>query len=156
MCDYCGCQAIDAIAELTAEHDVVVNISGELLRALKAGDRQTAAEKSREISTVLSAHTAVEERALFPAMREDYGEHVDALRQDHRLIEAVLAESAEGTPTGSDWPDRVAHALRVLREHILKEEDGVFPAALTVLSPNQWDAVDHVRSQVGSGIRADA
>ena len=156
MCDHCGCQAIDAIAELTAEHDVVVTTSGELLRALKAGDLETAAAKAREVATVLSPHTAVEERALFPAMREEYGEHVDALRQDHRLIEAVLAESAEGTPTGSDWSQRVAHAVWVLREHILKEEDGVFPAALTVLSPNQWDAVDHVRSQVGSGIRADA
>ena len=148
MCDYCGCQAIDAIAELTAEHDLVVNISGELIRALKAGDLDVAAEKARAVAAVLVPHTAVEERALFPAMAEEYGEHVTALRQDHRLIEAVLAESADGTPVDRGWPARLEHALWVLREHILKEEDGVFPAALAELSPEQWDVLGAVRAGV--------
>ena len=156
MCDYCGCQALDAIAELTAEHDAVVNICGQLLRALKAGHLDAAAQKARAIEAVLASHTAVEEEALFPAMNEAYGEHVTALRQDHRLIESVLAESSDGTPTDPGWSDRLEHALWVLREHILREEHGVFPAALAELSPEQWDTLDDVRARVGSGIRAQA
>jgi hemerythrin-like domain-containing protein len=42
----------------------------------------------------------------------------------------------------------------LLREHILKEQDGVFPAALAALSPEEWDAVDAVRSRVGSSLPA--
>lgn len=32
MCEYCGCLDVVAIAELTLEHDVVVNLSGEVRR----------------------------------------------------------------------------------------------------------------------------
>ena len=38
-----------------------------------------------------------------------------------------------------------------LREHILAEQDGAFPAALATLSSEQWRVVDKVREQVGRG-----
>ena len=31
MCEYCGCQSLAAIDELTREHDVVVNLIGEVV-----------------------------------------------------------------------------------------------------------------------------
>ena len=37
-----------------------------------------------------------------------------------------------------------------LREHILKEQDGVFPAALANLNPEDWDALDTVWASVGT------
>ena len=43
------------------------------------------------------------------------------------------AEAADGTPDDPTWPARLLAVLELLREHILKEQDGVFPAALTVL-----------------------
>lgn len=150
MCEYCGCQALEAIAELTAEHDVVVNLSGEIRRALQAGRLGVAADRSRAVAAVLAPHTAVEEGALFPAMAEEYGEHVRGLVDEHRQIENALAESAESTPTDPAWPARLERALYLLRAHILKEQDGVFPAALAVLDPAQWDRLDTVRARVGS------
>lgn len=156
MCEYCGCQALDAIAELTAEHDLVVNLAGEARRALNAGDLDLAADRARAVAAVLAPHTAVEEGALFPAMAEEFGDHVRGLVDEHRLVEEVLAESVEATPCDPAWPARLEHVLRVLREHILKEQDGVFPAALAVLDPAQWDEVDAVRARVGPGSRAPA
>ncbi|MFI6586102.1 hypothetical protein [Embleya sp. NPDC050493] len=38
MCEYCGCQSIDAIAELTAEHDSVVNLMSNVWTAHRSGD----------------------------------------------------------------------------------------------------------------------
>lgn len=152
MCEYCGCQALEAIAALTAEHDVVVNLAGQVRRALQAGDLGVAADRARAVAAVLTPHTATEEGALFPAMAGEFGEHVRGLLDEHRLIEGVLAESAEHTPTDPTWPGRLEHALYVLREHILKEQDGVFPAALAVLAPAQWDEVDAVRARVGSAV----
>jgi hypothetical protein len=38
--------------------------------------------------------------------------------------------------------------LFLLREHILKEQDGVFPAALIALDPEQWERVEAVRTRV--------
>ena len=152
MCDYCGCRALEAIETLTAEHDLVVNLAGETRRALKRGDLDLAADRARAVTAVLVPHTLVEEGALFPAMADEYGDHVTVLLDEHRRIEDVLAESAEITPSDPDWPTRLERALWLLREHILKEEDGVFPAALGSLAPAQWDAVDAVRTQVGSGV----
>lgn len=156
MCEYCGCQALDAIAELTAEHDLVVELSRQVRAALRAGDLDAAAEQSRAVAAVLEPHTAVEEGALFPALAADFGDHVAALEAEHRLVESVLAESAEGTPSDPSWPERLDRALYLLREHILKEQDGVFPAALAHLDPTQWEALEAVRAVVGSGTRATA
>lgn len=156
MCEYCGCQALDAIAELTAEHDLVVELSRQVRAALRVGDLDAAAERSRAVAAVLEPHTAVEEGALFPALAADFGDHVAALEAEHRLVESVLAESAEGTPSDPSWPERLDRALYLLREHILKEQDGVFPAALAHLDPAQWEALEAVRAVVGSGTRATA
>ncbi|CAM5297724.1 hemerythrin domain-containing protein [Streptomyces hirsutus] len=42
--------------------------------------------------------------------------------------------------------------MELLRDHILKEQDGVFPAALSVLSTEQWAAVDAVRDEAGGAL----
>jgi len=151
VCEYCGCQALDAIAELTAEHDAVVELGGQARRALDCGDLDLAADRARAIATVLRPHTAVEEEALFPAMAAEYPGHVDLLVADHRRIDQVLAESAAGTPSDAAWPARLAHALTDLREHILREQDGVFPAALISLDNEEWDALAAARARVASG-----
>jgi hypothetical protein len=44
--------------------------------------------------------------------------------------------------------------LDLLREHMLTEQDGVFPAALISLTAEDWDAVDAVRARVGSRLPA--
>jgi hypothetical protein len=38
----------------------------------------------------------------------------------------------------------------VLREHIFKEQDGVFPAALATLSTADWEAADALRVHAGA------
>lgn len=148
MCEYCGCQALDAIAELTAEHDAVVELGGQARRALDRGDLDAAADCARAVATVLQPHTAVEEEALFPAMADEFPDHVVRLVADHRRIDAVLAESAAGTPCDAAWPARLAQAMTDLREHILREQDGVFPAALISLDNDQWDALAAARARV--------
>ena len=142
MCEYCGCQAVTAIGELTREHDLVVNLIGAVRAAHRAGDVGRMAELARQIAAVLGPHTAVEERGLFPALAADFPEQIAALEAEHRHVEAVLAE-APGDPS---WPRRLLDTLELLREHILKEQDGVFPAALATLGTADWEEVDAVRA----------
>jgi hemerythrin-like domain-containing protein len=146
MCEYCGCQEVTAIGDLTREHDQVVNLIGEVR---SSGDRDAMAGLARRIATILGPHTEVEEHGLFPALAADFGDHIAALEAEHRRIEAVLGEAAAGTPDDPTWPRRLMDALAVLREHILKEQDGVFPAALTSLRNEDWEAIDAVRARVG-------
>jgi hemerythrin-like domain-containing protein len=156
MCEYCGCQAVAAIDELTREHDFVVTLVSRARDAHRARDVPAMAALARAIGTVLGPHTAVEEHGLFPALADDFPDHVASLRSEHRRIEAVLGEAATTTPADPSWPGRLVVALELLREHILKEQDGVFPAALAELSLEQWNAVDAVRSRVGTELPAAA
>jgi hemerythrin-like domain-containing protein len=155
VCEYCGCQAIASIAALTAEHDVVVNLIGTANAAVRAGDLSVAARQVGRILEVLEPHTAVEEQGLFPALAGDFPDHVGQLTGQHRTIESALVEAIsppEGRPS-ADVEARLVRALYLLREHILAEQDGVFPAALAALGPDEWAAVEAVRSRVGSLVR---
>ncbi len=154
MCEYCGCQALTAIDELTREHDLVVTLIGGVRAAHAAADAIRMADLARRITAVLDPHTQVEEHGLFPALVDEFPDHVAALEAEHRRIEAVLGEAADGTPDDPTWPARLVTVLDVLREHILKEQDGVFPAALTTLRTDDWETIDAVRARVGSLLSA--
>jgi hemerythrin-like domain-containing protein len=154
MCEYCGCQQIAVIDELTREHDAVVAILGSVRGVLAAGRLDDAAACCRELLALLGPHTAVEEDGLFPELADEYPDHVVALRAEHREIEGVLAEAVDGPPTDPTWPGRLERIAFLLREHILKEQDGVFPAALSTLDGDQWERVEQVRARAGSPLTA--
>jgi len=113
MCEYCGCQSLAAIDELTREHDEVVNLIGCLRPARLEGDVARMAEIARAIAAVLGPHTRVEEHGLFPALAGDFPEQIGALAAEHRRIEAVLAEAADGrTPSDPAWHNAPGDQLR--------------------------------------------
>ncbi|MFF2210668.1 hemerythrin domain-containing protein [Streptomyces antibioticus] len=151
MCEYCGCQSLASIDELTREHDEVVRLISHLGPAHRAGDVAGMAGVARRIADVLGPHTQVEEHGLFPVMAEEFPEQIAVLEAEHRHVESVLAEAADGvTPADPDWPHRLIAAMALLRDHILKEQDGVFPAALAALATEDWEAVEKVRATAGS------
>ncbi|MFJ9863830.1 hemerythrin domain-containing protein [Streptomyces sp. NPDC101165] len=150
MCEYCGCQALESIDQLTMEHETVVNLISRVRDAHRDGKIAYMAELAREITAVLAPHTQVEEHGLFPAMAADFPEKIAALEDEHRRIEAVLAEADGPFLTDPHWPGRLIEALDLLRDHILREQDGVFPAALALLNTEQWEAIEAVRARVGT------
>ena len=152
MCEYCGCQDIAAIGELTREHDAVVAHIAEVRSFLRDNSIEGAATTSRRIAELLGPHTVVEEEGLFPLMAEEFPDHIEALEREHRQIESVLAEATDGTPDDPTWPARLLAVLEMLREHILKEQNGVFPATLTVLDTAGWERVATVRGHAGSAL----
>ena len=152
MCEYCGCQALATIDELTREHDLVINLMGEARAAHADADTAWMAELAQRIAAVLGPHTEVEEQGLFPALAPDFPNHVASLTAEHRRVEAALSEAAAGTPADPAWPGRFAEALALLREHIFKEQDGVFPAALATLGAADWEAAEAVRSRAGGAL----
>ncbi|MHB1066001.1 MAG: hemerythrin domain-containing protein [Candidatus Nanopelagicales bacterium] len=137
MCSYCGCRANPVIARYSAEHDEIVNAMGVLRRAASAGDRDGAGDAARDLAGLLDPHAASEERSLFAQLRLDaeFTEHVDGLCAEHREIDAALARVAEGSLAA------VGTLEHILRRHIDKEENGLFPAALIALDGPAWEQV---------------
>ncbi|WP_082589933.1 hemerythrin domain-containing protein [Phycicoccus sp. Soil748] len=154
MCEYCGCQDIAAIAELTREHDAVVAEIAHVRVAVREGDVDGAAVVARRISAILRPHTAVEEHGLFPHLAHDFPGHIAVLQREHSEIETVLAEAASPTSPGPGWLPRLLEAMERLRDHILKEQDGLFPASLSVLDESGWASVEAARALAGSGLSA--
>jgi hypothetical protein len=154
VCEYCGCQQIASIKELTREHDAVVAEIAEVRAFLRDHDVEGAVKTSRRIADILGPHTEVEEGGLFPLMSEEFPDHIEALEREHRVIEAVLAEAAGATPSDPTWPTRLLAALDTLRDHILKEQDGVFPASLSVVDASGWEQVEAVRARAGTAFDA--
>jgi hypothetical protein len=156
MCEYCGCQALTTIDELTREHDLVLNLMSQVRGAHAGGDAARMAELARQIAAVLGPHTEVEEQGLFPAMTGEFPDHVASLQAEHWRVEAALGEAAAGVPTDPVWPARFAQALALLREHIFKEQDGLFPAALATLGTADWEAAEAIRSRAGGSLSRPA
>ena len=150
MCEYCGCQEIATIAELTREHDAVVTIISRVQSSLRDQRLDGVDTSCRQILAILGPHTVVEEEGLFPEMTDEFPDHIAALRSEHRVIEKVLGEGADGVPDDPTWPERLLGVLNMLREHILKEQDGVFPAALAALDTEQWERIEAVRAQTST------
>jgi hemerythrin-like domain-containing protein len=147
MCEYCGCQQIDVIGELTAEHDRLRDLGHDLAGATRSGNLSSARRYATAMREVLDPHTAVEERGLFPALMDDFADRLRVLVDEHRTIDAALAAICEpDIDPPPDWQADVLDALNRLFEHILKEQDGVFPAALATLGPTDWEAIAAVRS----------
>ena len=150
VCEYCGCQALEPIGELTREHELVLSLVCGVREARDEGDRPRMAELAARIAAILDPHTEVEERGLFPPLAGDFPDQIAILEAEHQQIAAVLAESSPGPPEDPAWPDRLAAALALLRDHIHKEQDGVFPAALASLHTADWEAMEKIRARVGS------
>ena len=139
MCHYCGCREMPLLRDYIAEHERVVNLGGEAVRALDRGDHGRAGDLLTAMAEELESHWRGEEDGLFAVMRKDdlYSEHIAPLVREHRELAALLLSVDLSNPVDRD---RVRHAVDDLHDHIAKEEDGLFPASLTALDGEEWDA----------------
>jgi hypothetical protein len=143
MCQYCGCRQIPLIRDYIEEHDQVVDVGDDALRALDLGDTARAHESLFRMREILTSHWAGEEAGVFAVMSEtdaSYADYVDVLIGEHRSLAAFLGVLDVALPAHRE---RLRFEVGALREHIEREEDGLFPATLTALSGSQWDrAID--------------
>ena len=139
MCHYCGCRDMPLLRDYVAEHERVVNLGGAAVRALDRGDPGHASELLAAMGEELTSHWRGEEDGLFAVMRRDelYSQHIAPLVREHRELATLLASL---DLSDADDQNRVRQAVDDLHGHIAKEEDGLFPASLTALGGEDWDA----------------
>jgi hypothetical protein len=150
MCEYCGCESVPAIGELAREHDRALELIAQARAAHRDGDLAWMAHLVQRIVDLLAPHCAVEEQGLVPPLSADCPEQIEALRREHATLTAVLAGVGDAPLWDCSWAARVLGALDLLQWHILKEQDGVFPAALATLHTADWDALDEMRDGIGT------
>jgi Hemerythrin HHE cation binding domain len=91
------------------------------------------------LKALLDHHTRREESGVFVQLRraDVDGRYVDRFEREHQELDQLLADCGE-----PNWPRQVELLIRLLGEHIAREESDLFPAAHQLLRPDQWDAVD--------------
>lgn len=127
------------LRDYIGEHERALNFAGEAIRALDRGDPRRAGELLADMAQELQTHWRGEENGLFAVMAVDdlFAAHIEPLVGEHRELDALLKSVDISDP---DDQARIRAAIAELYEHISKEEDGLFPAALTSLDGEQWDA----------------
>ena len=137
MCSYCGCRNIPMIAQLNAEHDAIVNSSYALEIAFRDQDMDAARVACKELGELLHPHTRLEENGLFAEMKKDelFTGHVASLCAEHAQLDSEL-EAIDAGDLAS-----IPTMLTLLNNHIDREENGLFPAALAYLDDAQWDTI---------------
>ena len=107
------------------------------MRAAGAGDAAGAHEATHRLARLLEPHTSREELGLFAALREEpeLADHVDVLCLEHAEIDALVERVASGDLGSAPTLEHL------LRRHIDKEENGLFPAAVIALDGPTWDRV---------------
>ncbi|PZU50117.1 MAG: hemerythrin [Arsenicicoccus sp.] len=138
MCTYCGCESIEVVGRFMTEHTEIINAAGELRRACRTGDQAVVETTADALADLLSPHTRAEEVGLFAVMRrgEQFTDHIDDLCREHTTLDAQLAEiRAGGHASFPVFED-------LLRHHIDREDNGLFPAAAIALDGPDWVEVD--------------
>ena len=135
MCSYCGCRDISLIGRFMAEHEEIVNVAGVLHRASEGNDPHDVRQALEHTIAHLHPHTTAEEQGLFAVLRRnpDFTDHVDTLCAEHASLDALGERILAGE---TDLIDRYFNELR---DHINKEENGLFPAAAIEMDGPDWE-----------------
>lgn len=135
MCSYCGCKSIAIVGRFMAEHEAITNLLTELRSACAAQDADRVKKAVHEVEHALHPHTAMEETTLFSEMKKDpdFTEHIESLCREHTMLDEELERLAAGEYD-------LFHQFEIdLRNHMDREDNGLFPASAIILDGPQWE-----------------
>lgn len=133
MCDHCGCRQFAPIAELTADHERILDMAWIVAAA---GDRTDPARlRTRdELVALLDEHVVKEETGLYPQLMgtgDLSTETNDRLEEEHRVVRRALVD---------DCFDRKLYFA--LAAHIEEEEMELFSGARFAFDDEEWAEMD--------------
>lgn len=148
---------MSATEELVAEHRVILDVLSALEHTLAAAGqtRQVPVPFLRNLVTfsrgfIDRCHHGKEERCLLPCVHRrgiplDHG-LVPEILQEHERGRALTRQVAQaldrydtGTATADDILDPCWRFLDLLRQHIMKEHEALFPLGEGVMGPQDHD-----------------
>ncbi len=139
MCDHCGCREYPPIAELTADHVVILELAGRLAADTEAS-RPVDHEARDRLLPLLRSHAAKEELGLYAlliAQGEAEEGAYDHLEGEHReVMDAIEA-------------GRFGHLEHyALQRHIEEEEEGLFTRSTFWFDGDTWDRMTEAHRRV--------
>lgn len=129
MCDHCGCRSFAPIAELTADHERILELAW---RVAEGAEARVGSDRA-ELIALLDVHASKEELGLYPLLITGGDLEVDhcaSLEEEHRSVHRVLDRGHFGR-----------RDYFALAAHIEEEEMELFSAARFAFDDEEWDAM---------------
>ena len=153
---------------LVDEHQVIKKALDVLVYAVKGGveDEELYSSLARFFSEYADAiHHGKEEKILFEVLKKKAPEHVleivRALEEDHVKGRELVRKIRENASSVERLRDFALAYASMLRDHIVKEDEGLFPAMHPYLSPDEekdmlkeFEAVDTSKEELEALVEA--
>ena len=133
MCDHCGCRNFGPIAELTADHEQILELAWRVAEGEWPDEAAHQAGRD-ELNRFIDMHALKEETGLYPLLigtGDLSRERCDGLEDEHRHVHDVLERAVF---------DR--RSYYELAAHIEEEELELFPGAMFAFDDEEWEAMD--------------
>ncbi len=132
---------MDAIQLIEKDHATVERLFRQFERADQREDHAELKRVVREIIKELSIHAAIEEQALYPALRraegEDAEDEVLEALEEHHVAKLMLLELDKMTPKDERFCAKVNVLIESVRHHIEEEEGELLPRLRKATSPEE-------------------
>ena len=132
------------IDRFSAEHVSYTEQLDRLVRLVDGGgDVAAAIAAARTLATPLLQHAKNEEVLLFPDLIARMGGEgpVQVLQEEHRIIHTQV-DRLTGDPTRAEFATVLAAFSALLRSHIAKEENVLFPMSAEILGDTRLSDMD--------------
>lgn len=133
MCDHCGCRAFAPIAELTADHEFILDLAWRVAEG-EWPSEEAHAEARRELNRFLDMHAVKEEIGLYPLLISTGDLSVElneALEAEHRDVHDRL-----------DRNEFDRRAYFALAAHIEVEELELFSVSQFAFGEEEWEEME--------------
>lgn len=145
---------------LSQEHQVVLGKLDRLEGSLQGPDVSGVEEVLRFMENDLVLHRRKEEEVLFPALAKQIGVEggpIGVMLSEHSTEKELLTDlraAVDSAKAGKDTKDEIRGAaqgiLDLLRPHIQKEDNILYPMAEQILSPEEQAAVARGMAEIGT------
>ena len=111
----------------------------------------------QEIETGLSAHSEMEEKAFYPAMKDIAPDKVDEALKEHAEVKQLLADLLDADLSDENFESRFQKLVDDVRHHVKEEEapGGLLNLAGESLSAVQLSEIMNEMLRVQHGTRED-
>ena len=143
MCDHCTCRDFAPIADLSAEHEVILELAWAVAEDPDLHGEGRLARRDALLA-ILDGHNRKEELGLYPRLLESgdlSARASERLEEEHRVLHVALV--------GATFDRRDYYALAA---HIEEEEMELFSAAMLAFDDDVWHDLEHVQRDVGTAV----
>jgi hemerythrin superfamily protein len=153
---------MDAITNLTADHNRVRGLFTRWKDAHEKDDAGTMGTLASEIFQELEVHTTIEEQVFYPWAREKSSELAETINegvQEHHVVKVLMQELQQLDAGADAWTAKMTVLIENVEHHAEEEETELFPKVRSNSTGDERtqlsDKLEAKKRELGAPVLAD-